>query len=152
MSGKPRLDSRSKLGRALFQLVDASLKLPNDVRTIVIRVRNVIEADPEDKMMRFSLRGDLDVLGRNATTAAASQASVRVLPPTSAGALGEVYFRPPESYMEPATLLAVLRRRLGIVETPPASALQNTPTAPPPGGLKTTRRPPPPPGTRAKRV
>lgn len=80
MSGKPRLDSRSKLGRALFQLVDASLKLPNDVRTIVIRVRNVIEADPEDKMMRFSLRGDLDVLGRNARLNALVRALWKALP------------------------------------------------------------------------
>jgi hypothetical protein len=65
MSGGPRLDARSKLGRSLFQLVDASLKMPNDVRTIVIRVRNVIEANPDDKMLRFSLRPDLDALGRN---------------------------------------------------------------------------------------
>lgn len=66
MSGRPRLDAQSKLGRAVFQLVDASLKMPNDVRTIVIRIRNVIEANPDDPMMRFSLRPDLDALGRNA--------------------------------------------------------------------------------------
>ncbi len=65
MSGK-RLDARSKLGRATFQLVDASQKLPVDVRTVVIRVRNFIEAHHEDKMMRFTLRGDLDLLAKNA--------------------------------------------------------------------------------------
>lgn len=64
MSGK-RLDARSKLGRAMFQMVDASQKLPVDVRTIVVRVRNFIESSPEDKMMRFTLRGDLDQLAKN---------------------------------------------------------------------------------------
>ncbi len=64
MSAK-RLDARSKLGRAMFQLVDASQKLPVDVRTIVVRVRNVIEANHEDKMMRFTLRSDLDQLAKN---------------------------------------------------------------------------------------
>jgi len=65
MSGRPRLDAQSKLGRAVFQLVDASLKMPNDIRTIVIRVRNAVEANPEDTMLRFSLRPDLDALKRN---------------------------------------------------------------------------------------
>jgi len=64
VSGK-RLDARSKLGRAVFQMVDASQKLPVDVRTIVVRVRNFIEASPEDTMMRFTLRGDLDQLAKN---------------------------------------------------------------------------------------
>ena len=64
MSG-PRLDARSKLGRAVFQLVDASMKMPVDVRTMVVRIRNVVEMDPEDKMMRFKLRGDMDALSKN---------------------------------------------------------------------------------------
>ncbi len=64
MSAK-RLDARSKLGRAMFQMVDASQKLPVDVRTIVVRVRNFIESNHEDKMMRFTLRGDLDQLAKN---------------------------------------------------------------------------------------
>ena len=64
MSGK-RLDARSKLGRAMFQMVDASQKLPTDMRTIVVRVRNFIESNHEDKMMRFTLRGDLDQLAKN---------------------------------------------------------------------------------------
>jgi hypothetical protein len=37
-----------------------------------------------------------------------------VLPPPSGERLHEVYFRPPANAMEPETLLAVLRRRLGI--------------------------------------
>jgi transcription-repair coupling factor (superfamily II helicase) len=38
---------------------------------------------------------------------------VRVLPPPSGESLHEVYFRPPPAYMEPDTLVAVLRKRLG---------------------------------------
>lgn len=37
--------------------------------------------------------------------------TVRPLPPAKAGEAHEVYFRPPESYLEPGTLLAVLRKR-----------------------------------------
>jgi transcription-repair coupling factor (superfamily II helicase) len=40
------------------------------------------------------------------------ETSVRVLPPPSGEKLHEVYFRVPESYLEPDTLLAVLRKRL----------------------------------------
>ncbi len=50
----------------MFQMVDASQKLPVDVRTIVVRVRNFIEAHHDDKMMRFTLRSDLDQLAKNA--------------------------------------------------------------------------------------
>lgn len=130
----------------LFDIAELRLALSkHDVRGVTIREKDVVFLCKHEQQVA-------DVLGRNASPAAASQASIRALPPTSAGALGEVYFRPPESYMEPATLLAVLRRRLGIVEAPPASAPQKAPAAPPAGGLKTARRPPPPPGTRAKRV
>ena len=49
----------------MFQMVDASQKLPTDVRTIVVRVRNFIESNHEDKMMRFTLRGERDQLAKN---------------------------------------------------------------------------------------
>jgi transcription-repair coupling factor (superfamily II helicase) len=38
--------------------------------------------------------------------------AVRVLPPPSGEKLHEVYLRPPANYMDPETLLTVLRRRL----------------------------------------
>ncbi len=114
----------------LFDIAELRLALSkHDVRGVTIREKDVVFLCKHEQQVA-------DVLGRNASSAAASQASIRALPPTSPGALGEVYFRPPESYMEPATLLAVLRRRLGIVEAPPASAQQNAPAAPPQGGLK----------------
>jgi transcription-repair coupling factor (superfamily II helicase) len=40
------------------------------------------------------------------------QPSVTLLPPPSGETLSEVYFRPPENYMDPTTLLRVLRARL----------------------------------------
>ncbi len=41
------------------------------------------------------------------------EGSIRALPPKEPGLPSEVYFRPPENYMEPTTLLRVLRHRLG---------------------------------------
>ncbi len=65
MSQRGGVDARSKLGRAMFSLVDASRKLSVDTRTRVVRVRNAIEANPDDALTRFSVRSDLDVLGRD---------------------------------------------------------------------------------------
>lgn len=79
MSAK-RLDARSKLGRAMFQLVDASQKLPVDVRTIVVRVRNCIEANHEDAMLRFTLRADLDQLAKNARLNAHVRLLMKAMP------------------------------------------------------------------------
>ncbi len=45
-------------------------------------------------------------------SSALSPSSVRVLPPPSGESLHEVYLRLPQNYLEPDTLLAVLRRRL----------------------------------------
>ncbi len=48
-----------------------------------------------------------------AAALAGANATVRVLPPASGEKLCEVYYRPPESYLEPDTLLRVLRTRFG---------------------------------------
>jgi transcription-repair coupling factor (superfamily II helicase) len=40
------------------------------------------------------------------------EARVSVLPSQTSDTLAEVYFRPPEKYLEPETLLSVLRKRL----------------------------------------
>lgn len=42
----------------------------------------------------------------------ALQVSVTVLPPKKDQDVTDVYFRPPEKYLEPETLLSVLRKRL----------------------------------------
>lgn len=64
MADSKGVDAGSKLGRAMFSLVDCSRKMPVDVRTRVIRVRNLIEANPEDPMTRFKIKSDLDALMR----------------------------------------------------------------------------------------
>jgi transcription-repair coupling factor (superfamily II helicase) len=50
--------------------------------------------------------------------------SVRVLPPPTGEKLHEVYYRPPPNYLEPETLLAVLRRRLAMpsIDSPPSAS------------------------------
>ena len=58
------LDTRSKLGRAVFALVDQSIKLSVDHRTRIARIRSLIEADPEDAMVKFKISSDLDALAR----------------------------------------------------------------------------------------
>ncbi|TVS07950.1 MAG: transcription-repair coupling factor, partial [Phycisphaerales bacterium] len=50
-----------------------------------------------------------------AAALADAKGSVRVLPPASGEKLSEIYFRPPESYLEPDTLIRILRTRFGSV-------------------------------------
>jgi hypothetical protein len=129
----------------LFEVAELRLALSkHDVRGVTIREKDVVFVCRHESQFA-------EVLSRHASPAAASAASVRALPPVSeaGGALGEVYFRPPESYMEGATLLAVLRKRLGIVEAP---APEPAPTSTLPHRSLTAKRQPPAPGTRAKRV
>ncbi|MBK7368900.1 MAG: hypothetical protein KAY61_02130 [Candidatus Eisenbacteria bacterium] len=61
---KVKFDPSSKLGRAVFQMVDASQKMNAEIRTRVARVRNAIEAAPGDPMTRFKVDGDLATLMR----------------------------------------------------------------------------------------
>ena len=83
------------------------------VRTITIRERDVVifskQAEAVGKVVRANGPGMAD------------EATVRVLPPPQPGGLGEVYVRFPEAYLEPTTLLAVLRRRLGLTAATPQS-------------------------------
>lgn len=66
MSDEPEIEKKfdpsSKLGRALFMLVDASARMNVDIRTRVVRVRNAITAHPNDPMTRFKVDGDLSTL------------------------------------------------------------------------------------------
>lgn len=66
MSGEPEVEKKfdplSKLGRSVFQLVDASARMNVDIRTRVVRVRNAIQAHPNDPMTRFKIDGDLSAL------------------------------------------------------------------------------------------
>ena len=64
MSGRTGLDASSKLGRAVFSLVDASQKMSVDIRTRVVRVRNLVEPGQDDPMSVFKIGPDLNVLMR----------------------------------------------------------------------------------------
>ncbi len=85
------------------------------VRTVTIRDRDVLflaeHGGPVAEQLRKGAAGPKD------------PATIRTLPPQEGRGFEEVYFRPPESYLEPTTLLAVLRRRLGCAgaEGAPAS-------------------------------
>ncbi len=57
-------------------------------------------------------RGSVQPPALNPQSSVLSPSAVRVLPPLSGETLHEVYLRVPPSYLEPDTLLAVLRRRL----------------------------------------
>ena len=60
---RPRgIDPQSKIGRSLFQLIDASMKMPVAIRERVARVRNLLDSDPDDPMVRFKIGPDLDAL------------------------------------------------------------------------------------------
>ncbi len=65
MTGKKGLDANSKLGRAVFQLLDATLKMSVETRTRAIRIRNLVEENPDDPMTRFKINPDLDALMRD---------------------------------------------------------------------------------------
>jgi hypothetical protein len=65
---------------------------------LTIRERDVIFRTPTPKELAARLLG--------------IQGTVTPLAPKSTDSLAEVYYRPPPAYMEPETLLAVLRKRL----------------------------------------
>ncbi|MBS0192090.1 MAG: transcription-repair coupling factor [Phycisphaerales bacterium] len=79
------------------------------VRSISLREKDVL--------FRTTLAKELaEKLGRTppdlAKAGKALQVSVTALPASKGQDLAEVYFRPPEKYLEPETLLSVLRKRL----------------------------------------
>ncbi|MDX2116643.1 MAG: transcription-repair coupling factor [Planctomycetota bacterium] len=76
------------------------------VRTVTIREKDVI-------FITTQAKATADALGRTpANVSKAIEATIRVLAPKETHAMAEVYFRPPEKYLEPDTLLSVLRKRL----------------------------------------
>jgi len=80
---KPKkLDNSSKVGRIVFQMKDISVRMKPEVRAIVIRVFNMIEADQESTALRFRLRDDLDKLGREPQLAGLARRLYKELPQT----------------------------------------------------------------------
>jgi hypothetical protein len=61
---KKKLDTSSKMGRIIYSMKDVSVRMKPEVRAMVVRIFNTVEADQQDTSLRFKLRDDLDKLGR----------------------------------------------------------------------------------------
>ncbi len=79
---KKHLDTSSKLGRLVFQMKDMSVRMKPDVRAIVVRVFNTLDADQTDTGLRFRLREDLARLGREPQLASLVKMLYKELPDT----------------------------------------------------------------------
>ncbi|MCC6349258.1 MAG: hypothetical protein IT347_06665 [Candidatus Eisenbacteria bacterium] len=60
--------------------MDATLKMPADVRARAVRIKNLIEVDPEDPMTRFKINPELDILMRDPKLNAQVRAVQRAMP------------------------------------------------------------------------
>ena len=77
-----KLDTSSKMGRIIFQMKDISVRMKPEVRAIVIRIFNTVEANQEDTSLRFKLRDDLDRIGREPQLAGLARQLFKELPQT----------------------------------------------------------------------
>jgi 2C-methyl-D-erythritol 2,4-cyclodiphosphate synthase len=77
-----KLDTSSKMGRIIFQMKDVSVRMKPDIRAIVIRIYNTVEANQEDTSLRFKLRDDLDKIGREPQLAGLARQLFKELPQT----------------------------------------------------------------------
>ncbi|MCC6952125.1 MAG: transcription-repair coupling factor [Phycisphaerales bacterium] len=93
------------------------------VRTVTIREKDVV----------FTCEDPARVAAELTARAAGTPGTVTPLPPKSNETLSEVYFRPHAGALEPATLLPVLRRRLGLLT-------RSSQAAPQPAGPQNGRR------------
>lgn len=80
MSKRKGLDASSKLGRAIFQLVDATQKMNPEVRARAARIRNIVDADPDDQMTRYKIQPELQILMRDPKLNAQVLAIQRAMP------------------------------------------------------------------------
>jgi len=76
------LDASSKLGRIVFQMKDISVRMKPEIRAIIVRVYNTIEANQEDPGLRFRVREDLVKLGREPQLAGLARRLFKELPST----------------------------------------------------------------------
>lgn len=80
MSTAKGLDPSSKLGRAIFQLVDATVKMHPEVRARAVRIRNMVEIAPDDQMTRFKINPELQILMRDPKLNAQVRAVLKAMP------------------------------------------------------------------------
>jgi hypothetical protein len=79
---KKHLDTTTKMGKIIYQMKDISVRMKPDIRVIVIRIFNTVEANQEDTSLRFKLRDDLDRLGREPQLAGLARQLFKELPQT----------------------------------------------------------------------
>ena len=79
---KKKLDTSTKMGRIVFQMKDISVRMKPDIRAIVVRVFNLLDADQTDTGLRFRLRDDLTKLGREPQLASLARMLFKELPNT----------------------------------------------------------------------
>ena len=79
---KKKLDTSTKIGRIVFQMKDISVRMKPDIRAIVVRVFNLLDADQTDTGLRFRLRDDLTKLGREPQLASLARMLFKELPNT----------------------------------------------------------------------
>jgi transcription-repair coupling factor (superfamily II helicase) len=86
--------------KTLVELADVRL------RATMLGVRSITRQG-DDLVFRTARPGDLEAKFQGV------QGSVRVVGQPDSDGIAEVWFRPPRSFLEPATLMTVLRKRLG---------------------------------------
>ena len=79
---KKKLDTTSKMGKIIYQMKDVSVRMKPEIRAIVIRIFNTVEANQEDTALRFKLRDDLDKIGREPQLAGLARQLFKELPQT----------------------------------------------------------------------
>ena len=77
-----KLDTSSKMGKIIYQMKDISVRMKPEIRAIVVRIFNTVEADQTDTALRFKLRDDLDKLGREPQLAGLARQLFKELPQT----------------------------------------------------------------------
>lgn len=79
---KKKLDTSSKIGRIVFSMKDVSVRMKPEIRAMVIRVFNTLDADQTDPGLRYRLRDDLDKMSREPQLAGLVKQLYKELPQT----------------------------------------------------------------------
>ncbi len=111
-----RASSRDELRAVVTDLESAYGKLPGSTETLV--ALNEVRIGAALRGVRQIIRRDDDLVFRTTDPPAmervmtGAQGSLRMVGSPDESGIAEVYYRPPKAFLEPSTLLAVLRKRL----------------------------------------